>query len=456
MNGLPEFLPDEIAARCGGVWTLPPQTPPRGVFTDTRKPVAGALFVALRGENSDGHKHLPQAFAAGACAAIADETGLRNCAESERRFPLLIVRNTETALRNLAAGHRAKVNPLVVGVTGSAGKTTVKEWVAALLSSAFKTHKTPGNFNNHLGLPLSILAMPDDTEVAVFEAGTNHPGEIAPLAALMRPDCAIITNVGPVHIENFGSVEAIAAEKAELLRAAASAAILDSDSPHFEYLKSQTARRVISCGRGDYEISGIDTAAGAFTVFEKSSGETHRIKTGQSGSHNITNALLAIAAARHMGVPWQNVNPVFANPPALDGRWQRIEKNGVVFINDAYNANPLSMVKALERFALELHTGRKIAVLGDMFELGDYAPEAHRIAGETAAKIGLDLLVAVGKNSSRHLAPAAAAAGMPRAKIIACEDTETARKELAGILKPGDSVLLKASRGMALEKTTVL
>ena len=445
------YSPIELAAWCGGTWhgNASRSATFNGVFTDTRNPVPGALFIALKGEKFDGHDYIGQAAAAGAAAALVDEVELRNCGIAElRNFPLLAVKDTSVALTKIAAGYRAKINPRVVGITGSAGKTTVKEWSAALLSAQFKTHKTSGNFNNHIGVPLSILAMPPDTEAAVFEVGTNHPGEIAPLAALAKPDVAIITNIGTAHIENFGSSDAIANEKADLVRALPSngIAILDADSPHFTYLSAQSPCRVISTR--DFPISDTDISTGAFTI------DSHRIHTGQSGSHNITNALLAIAAARVMGVTWENIQAAFTNirnAPALEGRWQRIVKNGVVFINDAYNANPVSMEKALERFAMERAAGRKIAVLGDMFELGALAPDAHRAVGGCAAKSGLDLLVAVGAMSSGHMVAGAIAAGMPASRIITFENTGAAKRGFAGLAGEGDSVLLKASHSMRLD-----
>ena len=446
--------PINTALWSGGVWTLPPSAPLNGVFSDTRKPVAGALFIAIRGDNFDGHAYLAKAFELGAAAAMVDEGFELSSAPTG--MPLLVVRDTKAALRSLAAGYRAEVNPRIIGITGSAGKTTTKEWTAALLASELKTAKTPGNFNNDLGLPFSLLAMSADAEVGIFEAGTNHPGEIAPLAALMRPDAAIVTNIGPVHIGNFGSEQAIANEKADLLRALPpdGAAILDADSPYFKYLATQCPCRVVVVGAAadcDYAVFNADFAAGEFSVCEKSTGEMRRIRTGQSGSHNVTNALLALAAARLFGVSWQGVDSAFANMPSLDKRWQRVEKNGALWINDAYNANPLSMEKALERFAMEATAGRRIAILGDMFELGDYAEAGHRRAGAAAACAGLDLLLAVGEMSSQWIADAAAQAGMPPANILCFKTREAAKEHLASHLRADDLILLKASRGMQFE-----
>jgi UDP-N-acetylmuramoyl-tripeptide--D-alanyl-D-alanine ligase len=446
--------PTEAALWSDGNWTATPPAPLNGVFSDTRAAAPGALFIAIKGENFDGHEFVEKAFDCGAAAAMVDEDNPLPSSRPAR--PLLRVKNTRDALRSLAAGYRAKINPRVIGITGSAGKTTTKEWTAALLSTAFKTAKTPGNLNNDLGLPFSLLAMPADAEIGVFEAGTNHPGEIAPLAALMRPTVAILTNIAPVHIGNFGSEQAIADEKAALLRALPpdGAAILDAASPYFACLAAQASCRVIAVGETpscDYSASEIDAATGEFSVHEKSSHETHRIRTGQSGTHNVTNALMAIAAARHFGVPWQSMDPAFADMPALDKRWQRIEKDGVHWINDAYNANPLSMEKALERFALEPCAARRIAVLGDMFELGDYAETGHRRTGSAAARAGLDLLLTVGEMSSRWLAASAVEAGMSAEKIERMETAIAAKTFLKQNLRAGDLILLKASRGMRLE-----
>lgn len=424
----------------------------QGIFSDTRTARPGAMYVAIKGEKFDGHAFVRQALAAGASAVMVNAS-----ADIPLDIPALCVADTAKALTDLAAGWRAKVDPVIVGVTGSAGKTTVKELTSHLLGALGKTARTCGNWNNNLGLPKSILAMPADTKMGIFEVGTNHPGEIAPLAALMKPDCAVLTNIGPVHIEFFGTERAIANEKADLLRAvpAEGFVVLDADSAQFGYLSSQVSCRVVTVSLNsdaDFRAMGYDADAGFFTVREKSSGEEHEIFTGQPGVHQVVNALEATAVARQFGVSWAAISERFATVPRMPMRWERIEEGGVVWINDAYNANPLSMQKSVETFAsMDSQSGRKIAVLGDMFELGVQEEVLHGVVGEVVGKSGVDILVAVGARSSRWLADAAVAAGMEPAHVFRTADVPEARRLLAPLLTKGVHVLLKASRGMALE-----
>lgn len=447
------FSAAEAAEWTSGTWRGVAPAMIQGIFTDTRKTIPGAMYIAIKGANFDGHAFVSQAMGAGACAVMVNTD-----ANVSTDMPALRVPDTEKALCSLAAGWRAKVNPIIVGITGSAGKTTVKEWTSHLLGAAFRTARTLGNWNNGLGLPKSILAMASDTEIGVFEAGTNHPGEIAPLAGLMRPDCAIITNVGPVHIEFFGSEAAIADEKAEMIRAvpAKGFVVLDADSPHFVFLSAQAKCRVVSISLGtdsDFRAAKYDADAGWFAVVDRASGIEHEIFTGQPGSHQIVNALQALAVARQFGVSWEAITERFAKVPRMPMRWEVMERDGVVWINDAYNANPLSMRKSVETLAtLDSHGGMKIAVLGDMFELGEFEESMHRAVGTVVAKSGIDVLVAVGIRASKWLADAAIAAGMPAACVHKTQDALTARDDMKTLLKPGAHVLVKASRGMALER----
>ncbi len=447
------FTALEAAQWTGGTWQGPHPTIIAGIYTDTRKTVLGAMYIAIKGVNFDGHTFVAQAIAAGACAVLVDVD-----AKVSSNLPSLCVPNTQKALYDLAAGWRNKVAPRIVGVTGSAGKTTVKEWTAHLLSSVGKTARTCGNWNNDLGLPKSILAMPGDTEFGVFEAGTNHPGEIRHLAELMKPDCAIITNVGPVHIEFFGCEHAIADEKAELLRAlpADGVAVLDADSPHFAYLSQQAPCRVVTVSLktdSDFLAIRYDTDAGWFTVLDRVTGEEHEIFTGQPGVHQVVNALEALAMAREFGVSWEAITEQLGTVPRMPMRWERMDRDGLVWINDTYNANPLSMVKSVETFAaLDSGGGKKIAILGDMFELGDYDELMHRKIGSLVASLPIDMLLAVGEMSSKWMALAALEAGMKPENVFRASDSTTAKKAAATLLKPGMFVLLKASHGMALER----
>jgi UDP-N-acetylmuramoyl-tripeptide--D-alanyl-D-alanine ligase len=278
---------------------------------------------------------------------------------------------------------------------------------------------------------------------------------------LMRPDCAVLTNVGPVHIEHFGSEEAIAAEKAELLLAVPKDgfAVLDADSPHFPFLRAKPRCRVVTVslqGEADYRAAAFDPAEGVFTVVERASGETQAISMGRPGVHQIVNALQAIAVARQFGVSWPAIASRLAAAPAAPMRWEVSSRDGIVWINDAYNANPISMAKSIETFAaMDAAGGRKVAVLGDMFELGDQAEAKHRAVGAQVAASGIDVLVAVGAMSCRWMAAEARRAGMAAARIETAPDAADARELLKTLLKPGDYVLVKASRGMALERVLI-
>jgi len=454
----PLFTADEIAAWSGGFWTEKPLSPLASITTDSRSVPTGSLFVALQGERFDAHDFVPAACQSGAGAVVVrqgyvwpPEAGAAPC--------MLVVSDTLRALQKLAAGYRRSVVAAkFVGITGSAGKTTVKEITAHLLAAAGATARTIGNFNNEIGLPLSLLRMQRETRFGVFEIGMNHPGEIAPLAALLAPDCGVITNVGPVHLEAFKDVAAIAAEKAELLRALPSGglAFLDRDSPWFEYLASQAPCRVIDVSlEQDAGVRGMvrNELTGSFTVCERGQKAEVEITTGLAGRHNMTNALLAIAVARTFGVSWEGIKAALLSLPRPPMRWETSQLGGLHIINDAYNASPISMQAALETFADWPSEGRRVALLADMLELGaDKEEKLHRETGRQAVASGVELLVLVGWRAGRWIAAGARAAGLDESRICVCADREEAAVRLGQLLLPGDTLLLKGSRSMALEE----
>ena len=450
--------PLDAARWTDGTWTSLPEAPLAGVSTDSRSVTPGSLFVALRGETFDGHDFVGKAFAAGAAAALVRRDWPEGAGVLPR--PLLRVPDPNAALSDLARGWRLASRATVVGVTGSAGKTTVKEMTATLLAALGETAKTPGNFNNEIGLPLSLLAMPETARFGVFEAGISHPGEMPPLADVLRPDLAVVSCIAPVHLEAFGKLEAIADEKAGLLRALppGGTAVLPLDDPQFPLLRAACPCRVVTVAlsdpAADYTASDVDAAAGAFTVIARDgSAPDVRIETGMPGAHNVRNGLLAIAAARSLGVPWEAIAPAFRAVRRPPMRWQVSDLGGATLVNDAYNANPLSMEKALETFAAISVAGRRFAVLGDMLELG--APdeaELHRRVGRAAASASLAGLWLFGERACRWIREGALAAGMPPARVTACATQEEAAERLHDILLPGDALLLKASRGLRLER----
>ena len=355
---------------------------------DSREIQPGDVFVALKGEKADGHDFIDKARAAGAADVVDGLEDLQERARRKRR------------------GMKAKV----IGVTGSAGKTTTKEFLKTFLACP----GTAGNFNNHLGLPMTILNAPDDAEFLVLEMGTNHPGEIAALCDIAEPDIGVLVSVGTAHIEFFRTREGIAQEKSELLRRAKDFGVAPEacrefpccDLPGVEFVSVRNAQTLPPCPL--------------------------------PGGHNESNMALAYAVARRLGVSAEKCAERLAGFSLPGARWRRTERWGAVFIDDSYNANPDSMIAALDAFAAIPCEGRRIAVLGDMFELGENASALHRKVFEHAMALKLPRVIAVGEQSSR--CPCHRAYG----------DAGELKRELRSEISAGDLVLLKASHGMKL------
>lgn len=456
MNTALSFEPEDLMRWSCGEWR--PGPPPKlvsSVTQDTRKLLPGALYVALPGARVDGHDHVRTAKEAGAGAALVSRE--RAGALAGLGIPLLVVENPSLALQALATGYRRKLGLTVVGITGSTGKTTVKEMIACLLSGSMPTACTMGNWNNEVGLPLSILAIPPGTKVGVLELGISHPGEMAPLCGIALPDHGVITNVGPVHLEFFESVAAIAREKGELFRSlpASGTAVLSLDEPHFGLLKSLVPGKVVTTSlrsncAADYALVQDDPRTGDCTVVDRADGQTHRFRMTMPGLHNRHNALLAVAVARGLGVSWESLATAFERYVAPPMRWERREVAGLTVINDAYNANPVSMQAALRTFREMDAAGRKWLALGDMLELGAGGIEAHLAIGRSLANGPWAGLVTVGPLGAR-IAEGALVAGMPGAFVRTCGTAAEAAIYLKERMVKGDVLLLKASRGKRLE-----
>lgn len=408
----PWYTSEDLARWSGGTWEGDPPAGFDAIVHDSRAITPGCLFVAIRGERFDGHAFVAKAFEAGAAACLVDH-------RVEGGGAQLVVEDTRSALLALAKGYRSTFDIPVVGITGSVAKTTVKELTADLLATLGATARNPGNWNNDIGLPLSVLAMPKNTEYAVLEIGMNHPGELAPLCEVMQPTHAIVTEIGPAHIENFESVRAIAEEKASLVRALSPQGIqvLDLDSEWFEFLAERCEGRAIVVD------SDSDPLPGPLAI---------------PGRHMHRNAIKAVAMARHLGVSEADAAKVLAGftPPGM--RWAHRIVHGVDFINDAYNANPMSMRAALEAFADHSCGGSRWVLLGGMGELGHLEDEAHRDIGGLAAA-GPWTFISVGElgqkfGANRH-----------------CDTPEAAARLLAAEAKRGDAVLIKGSRSERLE-----
>jgi len=443
-----------LAQATGGRWTRMPDGPLAAVVNDTRRLAPGALYVALRGERFDGHDFVGSAFEAGAAAAMIETAGELPAGAGDH--PLLVVESTHAALLALGAAHRRQAAPLVIGVTGSVGKSTVKEMTAAVLSAAGETARTRGNWNNEIGLPLSLLAMPSDARYGVFEAGMNHPGEMRRLCDVLRPDWGAVTMVGPVHLEYFESEEAIAREKGELLRSLppGGRAFLCRDDRWYPLLREMCpcpVRTVSLEGDADLVLRP-DEAARRLLAVERASGEAHDFAWPWAGRHNALNAGFAVLIGREAGLTWAQIETGLSLYRPLPMRWQEVHAGGCLLINDAYNANPASMRAALKTFAGLRDNGHRWLVLGDMLEIGETERQAHESLGAEAADAGdWAGLLTVGPLAA-WIADGARRQGMDPARIWRCSDTHTAATVLREQLQPGDAVLFKASRGVALEK----
>src|SRR5437764_7656071 len=424
--------------------------PVEKISTDSRTIKLGELFVALRGENFDGHNFVESVAKTGGAGAIVD---LNWKGEIPANFAIIRVEDTLRAYQNLAANYRKSLSLKVLAITGSNGKTSTKDFTAAVLAHRFRVTKTQGNFNNHVGLPRTMLEATSRDEVAVWEIGMNHPGEVAVLAKLAAPDAAIITNIGTAHIEFMGSLEAIAAEKGSLARAVGpeGTVILNADDPLSRSIAPSTSAKVILAGttEGTVRASEITQSANGtdFTILEGA--HRCRAQLPVPGLHMVQNALLGVAAGRIFGLSLEECAAGLAAAPLTKARLQIKEIHGVQFIDDSYNANPDSMKAAL-RTLVELDTdGKRIAVLGEMRELGDESERGHLEVGETAAALRVDYLIAIGKVAAA-IALAAERAGLEKTRTV------TSASEAAGILaeiaEPGDLVLIKGSRAARTER----
>ena len=418
--------------------------------TDSRTLQPGDLFVALRGDNFDGHKFVDQARQRGAAGAVVERIW---SGKPSPDFSLLRVADTLAAYQQIAAQYRRSLGLRVVAITGSNGKTSTKDFTASILARRFRVAKTEGNFNNHVGLPRTILEATAQDEVGVWEIGMNHPGEIGPLAQLAQPDVAIITNIGIAHLEFMGSREAIAREKGDLAESlgAEGTLILNSGDEFSAALAQRTAARVICAGLESGGVQARDivqSASGAeFSILEGAH-HCHAILP-VPGLHMVQNALLAVAAGRVFGLSLEECAAGLAAAPLARARLQIREIRGVQFIDDSYNANPDSTKAALRTLA-ELETdGRRIAVLGAMAELGAESVRGHEEVGQVAASLGIDQLIALGKGAAA-IASAAQASGLTNCRVVA--SAAEAAELLDGATQPGDLVLVKGSRAARTEQ----
>jgi UDP-N-acetylmuramoyl-tripeptide--D-alanyl-D-alanine ligase len=420
------------------------------VSTDSRTIKSGELFVALRGENFEGHDFVEASAKAGATGALVDLNWTGSVANN---FVLLRATDTLQAYQMLAASYRRSLALKVLAITGSNGKTSTKDFAASVLARKFRVTKTEGNFNNHVGLPRTILEASSGDEIAVWELGMNHPGEIAALAKIAAPDAAIITNIGVAHIEFMGSREAIAAEKGALAEAIEpqGTVILNADDPFTQGIAARTGARVVLAGTTAGAVRAIEIRQSAdgseFTIVEGA--HRCRAQLPVAGSHMVQNALLAVAAGRAFGLSIEECAAGLTAAPLTKARLQIKEIGGVQFLDDSYNANPDSMKAAL-RTLVELDAdGKRIAVLGEMRELGSESERGHREVGETAATLEVNQLITIG-DAAELIAEGARTAGLQ--KVLSARSTAEAADLLGKIARPGDLVLIKGSRAARTEE----
>jgi UDP-N-acetylmuramoyl-tripeptide--D-alanyl-D-alanine ligase len=444
---------EEVARLSGGrLIKGDPATPVDRLHTDTRTLATGDCFVALQGDRFDGHTFVREVQKHGAVAALVSSKVIPDLPEG---LGLVEVSNTLEGLQRFAAAYRSLLSIRTVGVTGSSGKTSTKELIAAVLRTRFKTKATKGNLNNHIGVPLTLIGLDEDDEFGVVEMGMNHPGEIAPLAKMAAPGIGVISSIGPAHIEFFRDQAAIAAEKAELLAALPKngLAILNSDDEWSRRIADRSAAPVTWVGSGaesTWRGDNLQIAADALSFRLSHGNESVNVKLPVINRIMVGNALLAAAVGHAVGLTLAEIASGLESVQLPGARMQMVNVNGAWIMNDAYNANPASMKAAL--IALKEFPGvqRRLAVLGSMGELGQHAIELHRSVGEFAATQGVEYVIAVGPHTEAYTA-GAVAGGMSPQKILKALDAEEATAALKSLLREGDVVLVKGSHFMGLE-----
>jgi UDP-N-acetylmuramoyl-tripeptide--D-alanyl-D-alanine ligase len=434
VSGRGEFDPDAVA---------------QGYSIDSRSIRPGELFFAVKGDRFDGHDFVAQALATGSAAVVRKDKLL----QFENKANLIAVDDTLTGLQRLATGARRLWGKPLVGVTGSAGKTTTKEAIAHLLSTRFRVLKSEGNFNNHFGLPLMLLKLEREHDIAVIEMGMSHAGEIKALAGIAHPEIGVVTNVAAVHLEFFKSVADIARAKYELVEAlpAGGAAVLNSDDEYVSQFGRDFKGKVVLYGTrptADVRAENVQARGPDGSSFDLVVGGCREpVLLPLVGAHNVLNALAAAAVGLERGMSPSNVAHALASLRPADKRGQVLQLGNITVINDCYNSNP----KALEAMVDALATmpaKRRIVVVGEMLELGPAAEQMHRHAGEHAANKKIDVVIGV-RGLAKHVTDAAGGRGIA-AEFVATP--EEAGEWLAREARDGDVVLLKASRGVKLER----
>jgi UDP-N-acetylmuramoyl-tripeptide--D-alanyl-D-alanine ligase len=450
----------EAAIGAGAVLETPAGLPHAGAAfatgysIDSRTVQPGDLFFAVRGERLDGHAFVAAALEKGAVGAVVARSHIASLPDTALAHPLLIAEDPLLALQMLAGHVRRQWGRTLIAITGSAGKTTTKEAVAAALSAKFNVLKSQGNLNNGFGLPLQLLRLTSEHELAVVEMGMNHAGEIAALARIAAPDWGVVTNVGTAHIENFQDGQAgIARSKFELVAAlpANGVAFLNCDDAYVSQFGRGLLGRVRYFGQGpcsDPRILSAEEDANGLHVRYRAGDREGEFTLQLLGAHNACNAMAALAVALEAGVDADAAVAALAALTAGDKRGQILSLAGATILNDSYNSNPEALRSMIRTLASRPASGRRILIAGEMLELGEQGPALHAECGRAAAEAGIELVAGVHGNA-KHLAAAACEGG---SECVFLADAESAGRWLAAALRPGDVVLVKGSRGVHLER----
>jgi UDP-N-acetylmuramoyl-tripeptide--D-alanyl-D-alanine ligase len=414
----------------------------RGAVIDSRLECSGRLFFAIRGEATDGHRYVENAYAAGSVAAVVETDAL-----ASGSIPHVVVRSSAEALQELARAYRAHLEAKVIAVTGSAGKTTTKEFIRAAIRTKYRVHCNPGNYNSLLGVPLTVLETEEDSEYLVSEVGANRTGEVGFLADMIRPQIGVITNVGDAHVGYFGSRDAIAAAKGELLDHVDTSgiALLPRDDDYFDELRERARCKILSFGTrdADFALSKLDQE-GRRVSFDVNQ---VRVTINALGRYNAMNACAAFAVGEVCGVEPARIREALESVSPMPGRGRIQERGGVVVVDESYNASPASMALSLEMLCGLSGVRRRIAVLGDMKELGDESSASHERVGRHAASLPIDELWWVGAEADHVARGLGDAVSFSRFADVAAA-VEAAKARVA----PGDAVLVKASRVCELDR----
>lgn len=443
LSRIAEFLGTELAG-------AHPDAVAMGYSIDSRTIRPGEVFFAVKGENMDGHDFVGAALEKGASAAVVARARLGS---SPPDSPLIPVDDTLAGLQRLATAVRRLWAKPLIAVTGSAGKTTTKEAIAHVLSTRLSVHKSEGNFNNHFGLPLMLLKVEPQHDIAVVEMGMSHSGEIAALARIAQPDTGVVTNVAPVHLEFFNSIADIARAKYELIESlpATGCAVLNADDEYVSQFGRDFKGKVVTYGLGptaSVRAENVQALGEGGSRFELVAGDRRTaVSFPLIGTHNIYNGLAAVAVALEQGMPLADATSAIASLSPAEKRGQVVRIGNITAVNDCYNSNPKALAAMVDALAA-MPAKRRIVVAGEMLELGPQSSEMHRESGRHMARQGMDVLVGV-RGLAREMVEAARAAGMAAEFVSAPEE---AGEWLARETRDGDRVLLKASRGVKLER----